>query len=269
MCPPTVQMHIVEELLAMFGTDEVIGETSSEVPDQDEDNMCIISKQAVDGSDGPGVMQLHGWLQGREVLLLVDSGSTSSFVGQRLAIQLKGVCKLPRICRVKVADGVTLQCDSFIPRCPWLTQDHEFVTDCKIISLGAYNAILGMDWLKKHSQMHIDWEAQQMSVTTKERQVELQAVSNNRQQCAAISSHELLNSCKQGSVAYVVHLNAINDKGVSDATIPTDKLRVLEQYIDVFEDPKTLPPCRACDHHIPLMDGAQPVNLRPVDINLN
>lgn len=60
----------------------------------------------------------------------------------------------------------------------------------------------------------------------------------------------------------MVHLNAVNEEGLQEA-IPVEILRVLEQYTDVFEEPKGLPPKRACDHRIPLMEGAQPVNQRP------
>lgn len=177
-CPATVQMHIVEELLALFGPDEdALAARQPECTKTEDDNLCILSSHAVAGSDGPGVMQLHAWLQGREVLLLVDSESTSSFVDQRLAARLKGVSPLPKACKVKVVDGAMLICDSFLPQCQWVCQGQEFVTDFKVISLGVYYAILGMDWLKQHSPMYIDWEAHHLSVTTTQGAVELQAVT--------------------------------------------------------------------------------------------
>ena len=38
---------------------------------------------------------------------------------------------------------------------------------------------------------------------------------------------------------------------------------VLEEYSDVFAEPKTLPPHRSFDHHIPLKDREVSVNVRP------
>jgi hypothetical protein len=38
---------------------------------------------------------------------------------------------------------------------------------------------------------------------------------------------------------------------------------VIQQYKDVFSNPKTLPPQRLHDHHIPLLPGTTPVNSRP------
>lgn len=64
-------------------------------------------------------------------------------------------------------------------------------------------------------------------------------------------------------MAYVVHLNTVADQELANNSIPTEILQVLEQYTDVFEAPRALPPRRACDHRIPLMEGAQRVNLRP------
>lgn len=37
---------------------------------------------------------------------------------------------------------------------------------------------------------------------------------------------------------------------------------IVEQYPDIFGEPEGLPPRRSCDHHIPLIPGAQPVNIR-------
>ena len=38
-CPPTVQMHVVEELLELFAAEEVLGENNHEPNELDEDNL--------------------------------------------------------------------------------------------------------------------------------------------------------------------------------------------------------------------------------------
>lgn len=234
----------------MIANDSEGEHITTELIDGDEENLCTLSRQALDGSSDSSVMQIQAWLQGREMLLLIDSGSSSSFVNAQVATKLQGQIDLPTPCRVKVADGGIFQCHSYIPACAWFTQGHGFSTDFKIISLGAYDAILGMDWLRKHSPMHIDWEAQHLSVTTPNGQVAIQGISSDQQQCSVISSAELLKNCQQGSVAYVVHLSAFAKDGTTETPIPQDILRVLEQFTDVFEEPKSLPP-RSCDHTIP------------------
>lgn len=45
--------------------------------------------------------------------------------------------------------------------------------------------------------------------------------------------------------------------------VPPEVQSVLQQYTDVFEDPRTLPPSRLHDHHIPLQPNSAPVNSRP------
>jgi len=42
-----------------------------------------------------------------------------------------------------------------------------------------------------------------------------------------------------------------------------DIQQLVSQYQDIFQEPTTLPPKRPCDHHITLVPGAQPVNVRP------
>jgi hypothetical protein len=38
---------------------------------------------------------------------------------------------------------------------------------------------------------------------------------------------------------------------------------LLEELGDIFSEPKTLPPKRAHDHHIPLLSRSAPANVRP------
>jgi hypothetical protein len=45
--------------------------------------------------------------------------------------------------------------------------------------------------------------------------------------------------------------------------IPAPIQQLLLSFDQVFQEPQGLPPSRACDHIIPLVQGAQPVNVRP------
>lgn len=50
---------------------------------------------------------------------------------------------------------------------------------------------------------------------------------------------------------------------VAHEEIKQDMHKLLEQYVDVFAEPTTLPPVREIDHCIPLEEGIEPVNVRP------
>lgn len=50
----------------------------------------------------------------------------------------------------------------------------------------------------------------------------------------------------------------------ADVKETTELSELLQEYIDIFEEPTSLPPHRANhDHKIPLMEGSNPVNQRP------
>jgi hypothetical protein len=50
---------------------------------------------------------------------------------------------------------------------------------------------------------------------------------------------------------------------VGEQLIPDAVQEVIEEYADIFQDPKQLPPSRVYDHAISLQPGAAPVNCRP------
>ena len=91
-----------------------------------------------------------------------------------------------------------------------------------------------MDWLRQHSPMNIDWIEQFLTVTTPAGQVTLSATASDQTQCSMISAPELLQGCKQGSVAHIVHLSALDSSNTTDSPIPVEILRLLEQFTDVF-----------------------------------
>lgn len=265
VCPAQVQMHVVEELLAMFSTEEIMGEGEEmyTAPSSPE-TLCALSLQAISGTDAPTVVQIHAWIQGKEILLLVDSGSTTSFINDQLASHMSNIQKLPSRCRVKVADGSEMLCTEFVSGCKWISQGHEFSTDFKILKLGVYDAILGLDWLKQHSPMKIDWQRQLFEVTTEKGYINLQGVNSSSPTVETISGTELLSACKSGAVAHMIHLCTLQgDSATTSVPLPSQIQQLLDDYADIFTEPHGLPPRRECDHRIPLVAGAQPINSRP------
>lgn len=123
-----------------------------------------LSINAVSGTEAPSCLQLHGWLQGREVLMLVDSCSSASFVSQHLSPHLQGVQSMPKSIKVAVANGSELWCTQEVLGCSWFAQGHVFSTNFRLLPLGSYNVILGMDWLEYHSPMLIDWPKRCMQI---------------------------------------------------------------------------------------------------------
>jgi len=79
------------------------------------------------------------------VLILLDSGSSNSFVSSSVAAKLPGVQPLLTPVSVQVADGGTVQCSQEIPSAEWSVQGHTFHSTLKVLDLGAFDMIVGMD----------------------------------------------------------------------------------------------------------------------------
>lgn len=62
------------------------------------------------------------------------------------------------------------------------------------------------------------------------------------------------------------HLQTVlvqDDSKEKELKVPEPIGRLFQQYHEVFEEPKTLPPVRDIDHQIPLESGSKLVNIRP------
>ena len=222
-----------------------------------------LSLSAVTGGVSAKAFQLRAWIQGREVLMLVDSGSSNSFVDAQLAKSLSGVQSLPKSGRVRVADGGELICTAAVPSCAWYSQGHEFFTDLKVLTLGNYDAILGMDWLEEHSPMVVEWRARFIEIPTPAGPLRLTGQDASSTRCESINFVQLQGLCSQGSVSHIIHLCVVAPDAETTTPIPDCIQKVIEEFPDIFAEPTGLPPRRACDHRIPVIPGAQPVNVRP------
>jgi hypothetical protein len=209
-CSTTVKLHVVEELLSMLLTSESEGDGSPEtevfldaVADTQEVLMSI-SKQAINGSENSHSMRLMGQIQGHDVLILIDSGSSNNFISSSLAAQLKGVQPLPKPVQVKVAGGGILQGQFEVPNCQWTCQGNSFHTYLKALTLQCYDVILGMQWLEQFGLMQMHWAQKWFQFEWEGKQCRLQGIHPNTKQCDVISEAELQSMASQDSIYYLL-----------------------------------------------------------------
>lgn len=69
-----------------MGCDDIPDQEQLEqLEESDSPDLMAISVQAIHGSETVGCMRMLGYIQGKEVLILVDSGSTASFLSSEIA----------------------------------------------------------------------------------------------------------------------------------------------------------------------------------------
>lgn len=233
--------------------------------ESDEEFLMSISKVATTGQTTPHTIRLLGRIAGKSVLILVDSGSSHSFISETVAEHLRERVQQVDPISVKIADGGVLHCASIILGCEWTTQEHQFKTDLRVLSLGCYDMIVGMDWLQHCGPMWVDWEQKTLQFKQQGHTIVLQGVQSKLQPITQISLVQLHELEDDHAVAHVVALYPLSDKERTEqqtALLPEVE-QLLSQYELVFSEPQELPKHKPWDHAIPLLAGAKRVNIRP------
>lgn len=120
-------------------------------------SLYMLSAATVTSTEHPRTLQFIGAFQGHAITILVDFGSTHSFLSSIVASKLEGVQTLPVPVAVKIADGGSLICAAELLAVEWSVQGYCFHSNLKILQLGIYDLILGMDWLQAFWLMKINW----------------------------------------------------------------------------------------------------------------
>jgi len=240
-------------------TDEVLAQLA--VEDALNEEFCQLSLHALAGTENTNCIKLRALVKNKVMLTLMDNGSSHSFVDSSF-LEKAGITAVPTLPKkVKLANGQVVISDKVVPQLSWWCQGHTITSEMRVLDLGAYDAILGYDWLQPHSPMSCHWEVRTISFMHNGKSVTLQGVQPPKAQVTAVSSDTLLKWTKGNDIwAYAL----VDYVPADTAPAPPPAIQqLLSKYQDVFAAPHTLPPSRRYDHTIPLIPGAVPVNARP------
>lgn len=244
---------------------------------------------SVNSSDNQnGLMCFNGKVNGKQAVILLDSGSTHDFMSvdwatkHRIPFEVMG-----QAISVTLADGrstsKSLGCTKPLSLVlPNLREVNSFT----LFPLAKYDIILGMPWLSKNNpqidfrtnQVRIGsarpWEARldledPVQAKTREPVVpELNFISGKQ-------ARHALRLGETGFLALVTPMDSSKDSGVledmidssSDATVEQRKamINLLDNFKDVFPNqlPSELPPLRSVNHDIDLSPGSSPPSRPP------
>nr|XP_027118736.1 uncharacterized protein LOC113735978 [Coffea arabica] len=224
------------------------------------DEHIEVSIHALAGGTSHRTMKLKGLVKGRLVTALIDSGSTHCFLDEQLAKDLKLGTQGPNLV-VNVANGEKVNSKGLDKPLQWEMQGHQFQHAFNTLRLGGCDMILGVDWLAKHSPIEFNFRKLSMKIHQGRQEVVLQG-EGDIIKLKGLNGGRLAKWLRKQSYGVVAQLVAVEEEG-SAAQLPAEIRQILEQYRDVFEEPKGMPPTRGHEHQINLKEGAKPFQVRP------
>jgi hypothetical protein len=209
---------------------------------------------------------MMGNIGGKDVVILIDSGSSHNFVSETVASRWRNWTALESPMQVRVANGQILNCTHEVTTCPMWIGGYAFKLPLKILPLHCYDVILGIDWLEQHSPMEVNWKEKWMSFDYQGSKALLQGIIPHVLNCMEITPQELFVLERTDQLWFMLELRSV-DVSKSSFTKPPEVQQLIDQFSSLFQLPFGLPPKRSSVHTIPLVPGAQPFRLRPYRYN--
>jgi hypothetical protein len=104
-CAPTVQLHAIQEMWDLLSDDEAALEAEGAMDGDSAQLYLFLFVVALTGVESVHFMRLVADIQGHQVVMPVDSGSSHSFISAELAKQCAGMSVIPQVLSVLVANG--------------------------------------------------------------------------------------------------------------------------------------------------------------------
>ena len=232
-------------------------ETIEEVKQDTSESIPEISYHAIAGTEHPQTIRVLGKLKNKDIMVLVDDGSTHNFIDQSVVSKFGLPVVRDKRFQVMVANREKIECAE---RCLNLTitiQNHPIQADFYVLPVSACQAVLGVEWLATLGPIKTDYSKLTMTFTQHGQTHTFRGMG--RPELTALNEKEL--SYLYGT-AFFLQVTAAN-KPNCPPEYPADLNQLLTEYSHIFDLPIELPPKRPHDHRIPLQPNQDPISVRP------
>jgi hypothetical protein len=179
-------------------------------------------------------------------------------------LQLKPTAKF--LLSNPATNGSNMKSESAYLSCDYTIQGHQFRLDFRLLEVQGYDVVLGTDWIFTHSLVGLNLKSKEFLITKDGKIVITFAYETLFDHKALISPKKLCKLPKKKALGAVVVLNNNKTEHQTNEQVqvlPLEIQKLLQEFQDVFQEPNNLPPERAADHTIQLVDPTKAVNQRP------
>ncbi|CAJ2635781.1 unnamed protein product [Trifolium pratense] len=203
-----------------------------------------LSFNAMKGNSSMGILRFSGTIEHIQVQILIDGGSSDNFLQPRIARFLK----LP-IEPGPVFKGTELQVPVFL------------------LPVAGADVILGASWLATIGPHVADYASLTLKFFINGKFVTLQGEATPRPAAAQFHHFKRLHYTDAIAECFTIQwLKSHTDEDIFrdlPTNIEPEIAILLHTYKELFKTPNTLPPHRSHNHSIPLIEGHNPVKVKP------
>ena len=227
-----------------------------------------LSCNAMNGTSGLATLHLKAFLQGLEIQILIDGGSSDSFIPPRIAKFLKVPIEPAPGFKVMVGNFETMQVEGYIPKLEIKMQGHKVkIPHVYVLHVAGGDLVLGTTWLRTLKAHIVDYDASLMKFWHDGQYITIQGEQTLTPKQAHFHHVKRLLNTDAIAEVFTIQMQSTEENNPIHLPLPEEMepelALLLHTYAKVFNQPTGLPPKREHDHTIPLIEGAAPVKVKP------
>nr|XP_017226343.1 PREDICTED: uncharacterized protein LOC108202460 [Daucus carota subsp. sativus] len=236
-----------EEGLETLGSGQRCVREKSDMEVEDNEQMEV-SVHAIEGLHHNKTITLTGRRGKHQFSILIDGGSTHSFLDEHTAGKLKCELVQTQPLKVQVANGNQLESQYESAGFTWKVGKHEFTFPVRTLPRGSYDLVLGVDWLGSLGLVTFDYKRLILQFLYKGQEVVLQGNSQPlKPRIQQMTAKAFVRSCQRQGHGFLYMINEVcqapgllhSAQGLSaDGSAENEELpNLLLEYEDIFKAP--------------------------------
>lgn len=208
------QYRMVQEESSLISADSVRQVASADeiVSNTTVKEQMEVSVHAIEGCHNNKTITLTGRRGNQKFSILVDGGSTHSFLDEHTATKRRCELVKTKPMKVQVANGNLLksryECSDF----SWKIDDKEFKTSVRTLPMGGYDLVLGVDWPGSLGLVTFNYKKLVLQFNYQGKVVTLQGNgSADRPRLQLMSAKGFVRACQRQDSGFVYVVNQVVD----------------------------------------------------------